>query len=247
MMTKIYCTMRLLGLTAALAVLCSCGGIISSAAPDVLSAVDVAERLSAVATNTTTIPTAAEIAEAQSLPALSTPLPAALAAAAGQPAVSYRLPQVIPINLHASDYLNVDAKGQPLALITKIYKLKQYEAFQQASYETFLDPQKEKEVLGADLIEVKETTLIPGQHYQTKEKVTRDTDFIGVVGLFRAPTKGYWRATLPIKSVARTGITIGMLGCTLTVGTGETIKINNQFGSARAPCQEESTNKINQP
>ena len=69
-----------------------------------------------------------------------------------------KAPRTITIKLHAGANLNADANGQPLAVVARIYKLKQNAAFQQATYDVFLSPQKEKEVLGAELLEVKEIT-----------------------------------------------------------------------------------------
>ncbi|MES2048574.1 MAG: type VI secretion system lipoprotein TssJ [Pseudomonadota bacterium] len=128
----------------------------------------------------------------------------------------------IPINLHAGENLNVDENGRPLALIARIYKLKQNTAFQQSGYDTFLNPQKEKEVLGADLLEVKEVTLIPGQHYQVEEKVSGETYFIGIVALFRSPASQRWRATFATSEVEKTGITVGLHACALSIGIGKT-------------------------
>ena len=129
-------------------------------------------------------------------------------------------PRTIQVNLHAGDNLNVDENGHSLALVTKIYKLRQNAAFQQTSYETFLNPQKEKEILGADLLEVKEIILIPGQRFHVEEKVSREAYFIGVVALFRSPASQRWRATFPAEDAEKTGITVGMHACALSIGIG---------------------------
>ena len=130
-------------------------------------------------------------------------------------------PRTIQINLHAGENLNVNENGRPLALITKVYKLRQNSSFQQTSYETFLSPQKEKEALGADLLEVKEITLIPGQRYQVEEKVSREAYFIGVVALFRSPAGQRWRASFATSEIEKTGITVGLHACALSVGVGK--------------------------
>jgi type VI secretion system protein VasD len=150
---------------------------------------------------------------------------------------SQKAPRTIQINLHAADNLNADASGRALALVAKVYKLRQNAAFQQATYDTFLNPQKEKEALGTDLLEVKEITLVPGQLYHAEEKVSREAYFIGVVGLFRTPAAQRWRATFPADAVEKTGITIGMHACSLTVGTGLTINepIQNKLSTVRCP------------
>ena len=131
-----------------------------------------------------------------------------------------KLPRTVSIRLHASEALNLDASGRPLALVAKIYKLRQVAAFQQASYDTFLNPQKEKELLGPDLIEVKEVTLVPGQRYEISEKVSREAYFIGIVALFNNPAPLRWRVNFAATSAEQTGIIIGVHACALTVGTG---------------------------
>jgi type VI secretion system protein VasD len=137
-------------------------------------------------------------------------------------------PRTIQINLHAGQNLNVDESGRSLALIARVYKLKQNTSFQQASYDTFLNPQKEKEALGADLIEVKEITLIPGQRYQANEKVSGEAYFIGVVALFRSPASQRWRVSFPTSEVEKTGITVGLHACALSVGVGKISEVAGQ-------------------
>lgn len=129
-------------------------------------------------------------------------------------------PRTIAIKLHASSKLNVDAKGQPLALVTRIYKLRQNAAFEQAPYDTFLNPQKEKDALGADLLDVKEVTLIPGQQVEVAEKVSREAYFVGIVGLFHAPAPQRWRLSFDAAEAEKAGLTIGAHACALSVGSG---------------------------
>jgi len=132
-------------------------------------------------------------------------------------------PRTIAIKLHAGSNLNTDSSGTPLALVARVYKLRQNGAFQQATYDTFTNPQKEKDVLGADLLEVKEITLVPGQRYEVSEKVTREAGFVGVVALFRKPAARRWKMTFPAEPAEKSGITIGANACALTVGTGVTV------------------------
>lgn len=143
-----------------------------------------------------------------------------------------KAPRTVVIKLHAGENLNAGANGRPLALVARIYKLKQSEAFQRATYDTFLSPQKEKEVLGAELLEVKEVTLIPGQHYEVTEKVTREAYYIGVVALFRSPAAQRWRVIFPSNGAEKSGIIAGVHACSLTVGTGVVIPGNMSLRSA---------------
>lgn len=142
-----------------------------------------------------------------------------------------KAPRTIVMKLHAGENLNAGANGRPLALVVRIYKLKQNGAFQQATYDTFLSPQKEKEVLGAELLEVKEVTLIPGQRYEVTEKVTKEAYFIGVVALFLTPAAQRWRVTFPAKEAEKSGIIVGVHACALTVGTGAVVDGNMNLRS----------------
>ena len=125
-------------------------------------------------------------------------------------------PRTVSIRLHAGQRLNTDPQGRPLALVARIYKLRQKTTFEQAPYDSFLDAEKEKQVLGADLMEVKEVLLVPGQRYEVQEKVSKEAYFIGVVALFRAPAPQRWRATFGAAEAERSGITVGLHACAIS-------------------------------
>lgn len=143
----------------------------------------------------------------------------------------------VALRIHAAQRLNTDSKGRPLALLIRIYKLRQSAAFEQAPADAFLSPDKEREALGADLIDVKEIVLVPGQRFEASESIGPEADFIGVAALFHSPAPQ--RARLAFRSAAahKVGITIGAHGCALSVGTGAAPL--NQGGAVRAPahCQ----------
>lgn len=126
----------------------------------------------------------------------------------------------VPIRLHAASALNLDTRGRPLAVVARIYKLRQQVAFQQAPYDAFLNAQKEKDALGADLIDVKEVMLVPGQRYEVIEKIGRDAAFVGVVALFHSPAPQRWRLAYSAADAAQGGITVGVHGCALSSGAG---------------------------
>lgn len=131
-----------------------------------------------------------------------------------------KAPRTVAIKLNAADALNLDSSGKSLALVARIYKLKQNSAFEQAPFATFLNPQMEKDLLGADLLEVKEVTLIPGQRLELQEKVSKEAYFVGVVALFRAPDPQRWRLSFAAADAEKSGLAIGAYGCALAVGNG---------------------------
>lgn len=132
-------------------------------------------------------------------------------------------PRTVHLQLHAGQRLNTDAQGQSLALVARIYKLRQRAAFEQAPYASFLDAQKEKALLGPDLLEVKEVLLVPGQRLDLQEKVSREAGFIGVVALFRAPAAQRWRATVAAQDAESDGLTIGLHACAISVAGMDSI------------------------
>lgn len=129
-------------------------------------------------------------------------------------------PRTVTIRLHAANTLNNGGSGPALALVARVYTLRQAEAFERAPYADFTNPQAERELLGPDLLSVKEVLLVPGQHYEVQERVSREAGYIGVVALFRAPDGQRWRAAFPAATAEQAGITLGLHGCALTAGAG---------------------------
>lgn len=139
--------------------------------------------------------------------------------------------------VHASTSLNVTEQGQSLALLTRLYRLRSPDAFLQAPPDTFGDAAKEKDVLGDDLVSVREVQLIPGQQYETTEKVPRDVRYVGIVGMFRAPASNRWRYAFSTATAERSGLTLGAHACAMSVQAGEPIgQALKVVRSAAIPC-----------
>jgi len=128
--------------------------------------------------------------------------------------------RALTLQLHAAPRLNVDARGQPLALLVRVLKLRQRSAFEAAPYAAFLAPQAEREALGADLVEAKEVTLVPGQRLELQEQLGQDVGWVGIVALFHAPAPQGWRVVFPAETAVRGGITVGLHACAVSVGAG---------------------------
>ncbi|MES2162742.1 MAG: type VI secretion system lipoprotein TssJ [Pseudomonadota bacterium] len=146
-------------------------------------------------------------------------------------------PRSVAIRLHASQNLNAGAGSQPLALAARIYKLRQTAAFQQMPFNGFLSAQEERDLLGNDLLEVKEVMLIPGQRYEIVEKVTREAYFIGVVALFRSPAEQRWRLAFAAGDAEKSGITVGLHACAMSVGGGAAASSEAGKPLASVRCQ----------
>jgi type VI secretion system protein VasD len=125
-------------------------------------------------------------------------------------------PRQAAVRLHAATGLNKGPRGQPLALVARIYKLRQLAAFERASFDSMLKGGD----LGNDVVEVREVTLVPGQRYEAVEKLERDVAYIGVVGLFRKPAGQQWRLAFAAGDAERLGVTVGLQGCSMSAGSG---------------------------
>lgn len=146
-------------------------------------------------------------------------------------------PRQVALRLHAADKLNVDEKGDSLALVARIYKLKQAAAFERAPFDSFLDPAAEKRTLGADLVEVEEVTLVPGQHLELNEKLSREAGYLGVVALYHAPAASRWRLAFSAADAERAGVTIGLHACAMSVGAGAQASTEAPLTLASVRCQ----------
>ena len=133
---------------------------------------------------------------------------------------SQKPPRNVPLRLHAAKQLNVNERGQPLALAVRVYKLRQKDAFESAPYAAFLDPRVERESLGADLVEVREIMLVPGQRYEVTEKVAREAGHVGLVALFHHPAAGRWRTTVSSIDAEKDGLNVGLHACAMSMGPG---------------------------
>jgi len=150
-------------------------------------------------------------------------------------------PRKVALKLHAGSNLNAGLTGKPLSLVTRIYKLKQTGAFNSAPYAAFLSPEAEKEALGADLIEVRELSLVPDQKYEVVERLVPEANYLAIVTLFRSPAPQRWRAAFAVKDAERAGIIVGLHACSLTVGKGAAAEQGKLIDLADAParCQAE--------
>ena len=117
----------------------------------------------------------------------------------------------ITLRIHAGDTLNVDANERPLSVVVRIYRLK--------------DADAEKAAFGNELIAVREIVLTPRQKYEVIETLPLDVKFVGVVGLFRAPSQGRWRFAFDKDAAAKTGITLGAHACAFSVASGQAHKV----------------------
>ena len=139
--------------------------------------------------------------------------------------------------LHASQSLNTLPNGQSLALLVRIYRLRAPDSFLQAPSDAFGDATREKDLLGDDLISVREVQLVPGQRHEATDKLPRDIAHVGIVALYHHPAAGRWRYAFPTLSTELSGIDIGLHACAMTVHQGSPVGASSErVRSAAVAC-----------
>lgn len=150
-------------------------------------------------------------------------------------------PRNVTLQVYAANNLNADRDGNGLSAVMRIYKLKDATAFNQASVDVLGDTERAKQFLGADLIEVKEHLLLPGQRYQFQEKVDAKNGYLGLAIQFRNPHPQRWKlAMLNTEIRENTPIVIGAHACALNVTSGlpERSELDSKFLVSIAPCKK---------
>lgn len=133
-------------------------------------------------------------------------------------------PRKVTLRLHAGDRLNTDAAGRSLSIVARVYKLKGSSAFLQAPYDSFAqDTPPRDSAWSRDVIESRELVLAPGQRHEVVETVTPEASHVAVVALFRAPAEQRWRFVFDARAAAKTGITLGLHGCAMSVAEGPVV------------------------
>jgi len=122
----------------------------------------------------------------------------------------------VPLRLHAGANLNSGHDGKPLAVVVRVYRLRDHERFERAPFSAFLDEDAEKAALGDDLIGASEIVLQPGQRHAIVERLPPEATTLGVVALFRSPAPGRWRFSFDGTAAEKVGATIGLHACALT-------------------------------
>jgi len=148
-----------------------------------------------------------------------------------------RLTRTIALRIDAAQDLNAGEDGQGLPTVVRVYKLRNHGAFLTTPYASFMSAEKEKLALGGDLMEVHELTVLPGKTTDVTEKMPGEATYLGVVAMFRHPSRQRWRFAFPTASADGPGIMIGAHACALTATTlapvGMTLDESTLLSSAR--------------
>lgn len=147
----------------------------------------------------------------------------------------------VSLQVFTAENLNADSEGKGLSAVMRIYKLKDVAAFNHATSDSLSDSGSAKQLLGADLVEVKEQLLLPGQRYQFQEKVDAKNGFLAISIQFRKPHPQRWKLAMPNVDIKEnTPIVIGAHACALNVTSGlpEQNGLDSKFLVSIAPCKK---------
>ena len=106
-------------------------------------------------------------------------------------------PTTVHLTLHAAAGLNPDVAGVPNPVQTHVYMLRDQETFINTDYFQLAD--KEKAVLGAEMLSEATETMHPGEQRVLNLPVPMGTKFVGIAVSFRNIDQGTWRAVSVLK------------------------------------------------
>lgn len=131
-------------------------------------------------------------------------------------------PSTLEAHLLTSIHVNPNALGKPSPIFVRYYELKSTATFENTDFFTLIDT--DKNVLGADLLEMSEIELPPGTERVINLQLNPATRFIGVVAAYRELEQAKWRAMLPIKAHAHNAFVIRLGKATISVSDPSSIK-----------------------
>lgn len=127
--------------------------------------------------------------------------------------------KMIPLRLWAGANLNSGTDNRSLAVVVKVYRLRDGQRFEQAPFSAFLDEDAERDALGDDLISATEIVLQPNQRHEINQRLPPEAGTLGVVALFRSPAQGRWRLSFDALEAEADGVTVGLHACALTTSS----------------------------
>ena len=115
-------------------------------------------------------------------------------------AVFYPKLTTLKLDLTARDALNPDERGHALAVVVRVYQLRDGKAFAQASYAQLLS--QDRDTLGEEMLARHDLVLRPGTSISLNSPVEPNTSQIAIVALFRQPAPpAIWRVSMPVDTL----------------------------------------------
>jgi type VI secretion system protein VasD len=115
-------------------------------------------------------------------------------------------PTQAALELRAASTLNPDDTGRPSPLRLRLYELKSISAFNSGDFNSLY--QRDKEVLGGDLVALEEIQVQPGMQKSFTRKLSPDTKFLGVLAPYRKIEQAGWRASMEVPAGKTTPVAL---------------------------------------
>jgi type VI secretion system protein VasD len=151
-------------------------------------------------------------------------------------------PRKIDLSIQAASNLNAGNTRQALSTVVKVFQLRSAVDFERLTIEQAQSAEQTTQALGESLLAQREIVLIPGQQLSIQESVSHEATALGIVALFHSPAQRRWKFAFDSAAAARSGITIGVHACAMTVSRGEPLQANewhNDALLARIRCEDD--------
>jgi type VI secretion system protein VasD len=145
-------------------------------------------------------------------------------------------PKTYEIRGEAAPLINRDASGNPLSVVVHIYQLRDAEEFSKLTFDTLASGRPVADLLGKDLLEQNEVTLVPGATYASTAALKEETKLLGVVAFFRQPDQHYWRFLVDAVGVRKNGLHFRVQDCFLAIEGNKPNRIPGQPENAFPVC-----------
>jgi type VI secretion system protein VasD len=105
-------------------------------------------------------------------------------------------PIMLRATMDVQPAVNPDTRGRSSPIVVRVYALKSLAAFSSASFFSLYG--KDKETLGAELIDSEELQLMPGEKREFQKEFPPDTHYVAVFAAFRDVEHAHWRDSIAL-------------------------------------------------
>ncbi len=112
------------------------------------------------------------------------------------PAAAPPPPVTLKVMIGALANVNPDVRNRPSPVTVRVYGLRRPALFESADF--FALYEKDKETLGADLVDKEEFQLKPGERRQVEKPLPPEFAYVAVFAAFRDLERAQWRAVTAI-------------------------------------------------
>jgi type VI secretion system protein VasD len=128
-------------------------------------------------------------------------------------------PGVIDLAISAGSDINPDPQGNAAPALVRVYQLASPVKFENGDF--FLLFEKEKDVLGPDLLGREEIAVAPGETKTLSQPLKPNATHVGVLAAFRDIDKASWRAVVEVPPHGTTKLASTVEKLTITLAPAE--------------------------